>query len=91
MNKRQKKKFKKKGYHRKCLGPDEIVIFGMRCRRIAPIKWIWEKSEVPQLTRDEIEESFKDFREWSARRCAAYKEFLKEDGDNNEQASEEEI
>ena len=34
MNKRQKKKFKKKGYHRKCLGPDEIMIFGMRYKKI---------------------------------------------------------
>ena len=90
MNKRQKKKFKKKGYHRKCLGQDEIVFLGKRCRKVEKTEWIWEKSKITPLTPDEIKKSFKELREWAARDHVVYKEFLKED-DKSEQASEEEV
>ena len=90
MNKRQRKKFEKKGYHRKCLGPDEIVFLGIRLKKVGQIRPVCSKSEITPMTPDQIRglgvnltlNAFKD---------GNYNKFLNEACDSDEQTSEEEI
>lgn len=56
MNKRQRKKFEKKGCHRKCLGPDEIVFLGVRLKKLGKIRPVCNKSEITPVTPDQIRE-----------------------------------
>lgn len=82
MNKRQKKKFKKKGYHRKCLEPNEIVFLGLRLKKCRPV--VCNKSELPQMTpndNDMRELGIGLRRKFDLIRNAFYSKFLNEEDD----------
>ena len=90
MNKRQKKKFKKKGYHRKCLGRDEIVIRG--CIRATKCRSVFNKSENTTIHEPVPKPLTMTGTVFSGSKYARYDyRFLTKEGISNEQASKEEI
>lgn len=87
MNKRQKKKFKKKGYHRKCLGRDECILLGIRFKRfqLRPVN----KSEITPIPPKPLIMTGTVF---SGQKYSRYDyRLLTKEGGINEQETEEEI